>query len=202
MSPTNIILPLSIITLMTPALLAQGPPPRGPRPAPPMIQALDKDEDGTLSKWEIKKAAKALAKLDEDDDGALSAEELRPPRPDGDDERRRPRRGKKDKEEDGQDGPPQGGQQGPPPSPILEAIDTDKDGSISAEEMENAPKALAALDTDEDGEIDLRDLAPPRPDGGQGPEGNGPPQGGPEGEGNGEGRPHPPHRGGPQGGGR
>ena len=197
MSPTNIILPLSIITLVTPALLAQGPPRYAPPPAPPLIQVLDKDEDGVISKWEIKKAAKALAKLDENDDGELSQDELHPPRPDGDDERRRPRRGREDDGEE-RGGPPEGDRPGPPPSPLLRALDIDQDGTLSAEELENAPNPLAELA--EDGEIDLRKLAPPRPDGGRGLDGEGLPEGGPDADG--QARPHRPHRGGPAGAGR
>jgi hypothetical protein len=53
-------------------------PEGGPPPHPLMI-ALDKDRDGTLSKQEIADAPKALLSLDRDGDGTLSRDELRPP---------------------------------------------------------------------------------------------------------------------------
>ena len=50
----------------------------GPPPHPLMI-ALDKNRDGSLSKAEIADAPKALKALDRDGDGVLSRDELRPP---------------------------------------------------------------------------------------------------------------------------
>lgn len=47
----------------------------------PLMVALDKNKDGTLSAAEIKNASKALAKLDKNEDGQITADELRPPRP-------------------------------------------------------------------------------------------------------------------------
>ncbi|MFN5734023.1 MAG: hypothetical protein ACK48R_19430 [Planctomyces sp.] len=46
--------------------------------AAPLMQALDADQDGSLSPAEIENAAKALAKLDKNGDGTLSTDELRP----------------------------------------------------------------------------------------------------------------------------
>lgn len=58
---------------------AQMPPP------PPDIVAvtIDRDHDHKLTAREIRKAGECLLKLDEDEDGALSKEELRPEPPDG-----------------------------------------------------------------------------------------------------------------------
>ncbi|MFM7166589.1 MAG: EF-hand domain-containing protein, partial [Planctomycetaceae bacterium] len=44
----------------------------------PLMQALDADQDGSLSPAEIENAAKALAKLDKNGDGTISTDELRP----------------------------------------------------------------------------------------------------------------------------
>ena len=44
------------------------------------------------------------------------------------------------------------------PNPLMDAIDKDKDGSLSAEEMKNASKALAALDKNKDGKIDQEEM--------------------------------------------
>ena len=59
-----------------------------------------------------------------------------------------------------------GGQRGrgrggfaPPPPPLVAALDSDKDGEISAEELKNASEALATLDKNKDGELDDTELA-------------------------------------------
>jgi len=53
-----------------------------------------------------------------------------------------------------------GGQR--PVSPLMTALDADKDGKLSKEEIANAAKALAALDKNEDGVLDTSELAPAR----------------------------------------
>ena len=75
--------------------------------------------------------AKAAGELTEaaDGDGQLTREELRPPRPEGAEDAPRP------------EGREEGGQRprrphGPPP--LIRAIDTDKDGVLSAAEITNA----------------------------------------------------------------
>ena len=112
----------------------------------------------------------------------------------------------------GQGGPGQGrpGQGGPgqggfyPPNPLLMALDANRDGKISASEMQNAAAALKSLDKNKDGAVTMDELRPEggrggfgRPEGGRGgfgrPEGGrggseGPPQGG-RGFGRGSGRP-------------
>ncbi|MEW4530654.1 hypothetical protein [Maioricimonas sp. JC845] len=57
---------------------------------------------------------------------------------------------------------------GPPPNPIMEAMDTDKDGELSAEEIANAAVALKSLDKDKDGKLSREELRPPRGEGGRG----------------------------------
>ncbi len=47
-----------------------------------------------------------------------------------------------------------------PPNPVMEAIDTNKDGALSADELKNASKALAALDKNKDGKIDQVEMRP------------------------------------------
>ena len=54
-----------------------------------------------------------------------------------------------------------------PPHPVEEAIDRDKDGELSAEEIKNITQALANLDKNKDGEIDPEEMRP-RFDRGQG----------------------------------
>lgn len=46
------------------------------------------------------------------------------------------------------------------PPPIIAALDADRDGVISAEEIENAPNALSQLDQNSDGELSREELNP------------------------------------------
>lgn len=47
--------------------------------------------------------------------------------------------------------------------PIVRAIDTDKDGTLSAAELANAPAAIRTLDTNGDGIVSADELHPARP---------------------------------------
>jgi len=49
---------------------------------------------------------------------------------------------------------------GHPPNPLMEALDTDGNGSLSPVEIENAASALLALDRDGDGSIDEDEIRP------------------------------------------
>ena len=73
------------LTLITGAGVMAQPPegfggrgPGGFARFSPIFQSLDTDEDGELSKSEIKNAAKALRKLDKNKDGQLTMDEVRP----------------------------------------------------------------------------------------------------------------------------
>lgn len=52
---------------------------------------------------------------------------------------------------------------GPPPSPLLATLDTDGDGTLSAEEIRASAETLKKLDADGDGTISAEELRPPRP---------------------------------------
>ena len=75
-------------TLAVGMTFAQGPGgggprgggPGGERPLPPIMKALDADEDGEISKEELEGAAEALAELDQNKAGKLSRMETRPNR--------------------------------------------------------------------------------------------------------------------------
>ncbi|QTN32812.1 hypothetical protein HZ994_10870 [Akkermansiaceae bacterium] len=153
----------SILLAISGFAIAQMPP-------PPDIVAvtIDKDHDHKLTAREIRNAPKSLLKLDEDEDGALSAEELRPEPPDG-------RRRKKDGDDAQLQPPP------PPPSALMDAIDTDGDGTLSKDEIEKSGETLLELDKDDDGKIDNTEA----------PSLGEPNQGGPPGGGGGR-PPHPP----------
>jgi hypothetical protein len=98
----------------------------------------------------------------------------------------------------GQDfgGPPSDGNQGPrgmgpgngsegrntrrpPPNALMDALDTNHDGIIDANEIANASAALKKLDKNGDGKLTADELRPPRPQRGNaqgpGPDRQGPP---------------------------
>ena len=77
----------------------------------------------------------------------------------GNQERRgqQPRRGPGDQERRGQrEGP------GRPQNPIMQALDVDGDGELSADEIANVTSALRRLDRDGDGKLSRDELRPPR----------------------------------------
>ena len=58
----------------------------------------------------------------------------------------------------GQGGP--GGPGGRRPNPVIEALDTDHDGEISAEELKSATASLNALDKNKDGKLTEDEFRP------------------------------------------
>lgn len=65
-------------------------------------------------------------------------------------------------------GPEGRGNRRPPPSVLMDALDTNHDGIIDANEIANAPAALKKLDKNGDGKLTPDELRPQRP-----PRGNG-----------------------------
>ncbi len=61
-----------------------------------------------------------------------------------------------------------------PPSPLMRALDTDKDGKLSADEIKNAAASLKKLDKNDDGKLSRKELRPTRA---PGRPGGGPPTG-------------------------
>jgi Ca2+-binding EF-hand superfamily protein len=148
----------------------------GMRPPPsPLLMVLDTDKDGALSADEIANAPEALKKLDKDGDGVISHEELRPRMKGGEGPGAG---GQKPPEGAGKDGPPPpplGEEDGKRPPhgapPLIRALDTDKNGELSDDEIANAAEALKKLDRNGDGKLDMQELRPKPPEGeeGQGP---------------------------------
>lgn len=54
-------------------------------------------------------------------------------------------------------------------SPLIAALDANRDGVIDEKEIENAPKALKTLDKNSDGKLTMEELRPPRMEGAPGP---------------------------------
>lgn len=81
-----------------------------------------------------------------------------------------PRGGREGRDERGRRGPGRRGPGGPGhhgPPPIIAALDIDKDGVISASEIDGAVAALKTLDKNEDGDLTMEELHPePPPHGG------------------------------------
>lgn len=53
---------------------------------------------------------------------------------------------------------------GPQPRPVLQALDTDHDGNLSAAEIANAPAVLKSLDADHDGQLNSLEFLPKQVD--------------------------------------
>jgi Ca2+-binding EF-hand superfamily protein len=167
---------LGAAALLAPALARQGPgggEGRGGfrRPPSPLLQALDKDGDGTLSEAEIAGATAALKTLDRDGDGTLSQAEMMP--------------------EFGRGGPggPGGPGGGPGPEEIVAqmmASDRNGDGKLAKDELPRRMQPLLErADANGDGFLDRDELTAfarrraPQPQGGPGGGRRGP--GAPEG---------------------
>ncbi len=64
--------------------------------------------------------------------------------------------------------PENGGRPSRPMSPVVQALDADGDGTLSAEEIANAATALKKLDKNGDGKLSQEELRPAPPNGEQG----------------------------------
>lgn len=158
---------VSLPLVLAGAAVAQPADADGPRRGPhgprgnAAIRVLDADRNHELSAAEIAGAAAALRTLDTDNDGTVAATELRPARPARPaDAPARPER-------------PAGKSDGARPvDPVMLALDADKNGSLSAGEINNAAASLAALDLNKDGKLTADEFRPLPPEGA--PAGRGP----------------------------
>jgi len=152
---------------------------------PPLIMlALDTDGDGIISAQEITNASDSLKKLDTNGDGQLTPDEYLGLPGEG-----RKHHEKGNPETSGTSGASDveasstssdsgmghkmdapgnksSGKRhhGPPPWQLVEALDANGDGVISADEIANAPAALKTLDKNSDGQLGPVEYGPkPRP---------------------------------------
>lgn len=140
----------------------EGRGPRGDRPVPGLIGALDANKDGTLDKTEISGATDALKKLDKDSDGKLTVAELRGGQGRGAGEREGGEggreRGPRNESEERAGQRPQGGDRPMGGPPFMAALDANKNGTIDADELTGAPAALLKLDKNSDGQLTMDEL--------------------------------------------
>jgi len=133
------------------------------------IKDSDKNNDGKITKDELpEQMQRMFPRIDTNQDGAIDREELAVM------EKRMAERGQGGQRPEGQPGQrpegqpgqrpqnPQGQGRGLPPLPVLQALDTNQDGEISADEIANAVKALKSLDKDGNGKLTMEELMPAR----------------------------------------
>ena len=172
------------------SLLAQspgGPPPGGgQRHGPPpnaLFDALDTNHDGVISADELANASTSLKTLLKNGATELKREDLRPARPGGGaavdpqaqtrihEARSAQSSTTSDQTTDGTNtkadapagGPGRGSHHGPPPNALFDALDTNHDGVISADEMANAQASLKTLIKSGSTGLTREDLRPARP---------------------------------------
>jgi Ca2+-binding EF-hand superfamily protein len=143
------------------------------------VKESDKNNDGKITKDELpEQMQRMFPRIDTNQDGVIDREELavmekrmteraqggqRPQgqpgqRPEG----QRPQAQPGQRPEGQRPQNPQGQGQGLPPLPVLQALDTNQDGEISAAEIANAVKALKSLDKDGNGKLTMEELMPAR----------------------------------------
>jgi hypothetical protein len=158
-----------------------GPPRHGPPPLPPIIRALDTNRDGIIEADEIANAPQSLKTLEKSGSNQLTIQDLLgppPPPPDhpgwGPGPANAPEgSGTQSADADAQNGPPppDGPPPGPPPGPgghhrlppVIEALDTNHDGIIEADEIANAAQSLKTLDKNGAGQLTIPELLGPPP---------------------------------------
>lgn len=138
-----------------------GRPGMGPFRMPRILQKLDTDGDGRVSKAELARAAEMFADLDENGDGQLDPRELMGPPPEGMALGQRP-----DGRRPEMDGPrPEGDrpgtpQRGPFDGQFFARLDKDGDGKLSKDEATDRIKEnFNRLDRNSDGFLEREELA-------------------------------------------
>lgn len=109
------------------------------------LMLLDRNGDGVISKDEVPERMQGLfARIDANNDGKITPDEIR----------------SSAKTQAGPNGRAQRGGEASRMDPVLNAIDTDHDGILSAAEIAAATSSLKSLDKDGDGELSSAELRP------------------------------------------
>jgi hypothetical protein len=127
----------------------------GPPPPPPGAKP---DNGGKANN--LNNNANPNAAGDKDDQKANGADQGDKPKPDGDKGGRKPRKGGDGDAENGNPPPPREDEQR---TALVDAIDTNHDGAISAEEIANARANLKKLDLNHDGKLEPHEYGHPHP---------------------------------------
>jgi Ca2+-binding EF-hand superfamily protein len=137
-------------------------------PKPPVFKALDANNDDIISESELADAPSALKSLDKNADGQLTPDEMRPEgmkepeKPDYYDNAQKAQMNNGRTEEQKK---MRGDRPRMPRPPLIEALDTDKDGKISSDEIKNATASLKKLDRDGNGKLTHDEISKhPRPE--------------------------------------
>lgn len=142
-----------------------GRPGMGPFRLPRILQKLDTNGDGRVSKEELSKAGELFAELDENDDGQLDPRELMGPPPEGMGRGSQPGQNPAGRRPDMTDRRPDGDrpdnpQRGPFDGQFLARLDKDGDGKLSKDEApERMKEGFARLDRNSDGFLDREEMA-------------------------------------------
>jgi len=149
------------------SLPAGDPGTGGNHPQPPIFTAIDLNHDSIISADELAKAAASLKTLDKNGDGRLTHDEYIPPRPgepamSANMNAACPANPQGPANAADQAGMGPGMDRRPPKPPIDLALDTNKDGVISADEIAKAAASLKKLDKNGDGKLSRDECLPQR----------------------------------------
>lgn len=118
------------------------------------LMTFDRNGDGKLVRAEMPERFQGLfTRVDADKDGALTKEELKQ----GENAAARGEGGRRGGEGRGEFG---GRGRGGAFDPLLRALDRDRDGAVSAAEIDGAPAALKSLDANQDGQLSNDEFRP------------------------------------------
>jgi len=133
-----------------------GEPGGAPGDLADTLMSFDRNGDGKLVRTEVPERFQGLfTRVDADKDGALTKEELKQGENAAAARGEGGRRGGDGRGEFGGRG------RGGAFDPLLRALDRDRDGAVSAAEIDSAPDALRSLDANQDGQLSNDEFRPP-----------------------------------------
>ncbi len=149
----------------TPAGARRGGPPNGTRQSPPagrphFALVLDANGDRVISFDELEAAPAILKKLDANQDGQITRDELRQAGRRAFANRQRAGNPRRAPQPEAAAAPRVAPLARRPVAPVLAALDTDRNGVLSAGEIAAAPQSLRTLDTNADQQLSLDEIRP------------------------------------------